>query len=180
VPAERELRDDCLKCGAPVRGAACAACGLAVDRGAAYLAARAGADPGLADEAPPAVEAAWRRAIEAWGEQARHDEVLRQVATHDAYAWAARRYRARGADAVAERALARLRRAAAATLLASATARAAPAATPYRAAWAVLGILVLVIVAGLLYASLGARRPSGRVVPAAPAGAPRALTPASP
>jgi hypothetical protein len=140
---------------------------------AAYIDARDAA-------VPDSVREAWLRAGEAWSEAARHDELLRLVAAHNCYAWAAGRYRTRSGDAIAERQLDRLRRAAEATLLASATARPDRAARPYRAAVGVLAILIVVIVVGLLYAFV--RQPAA--TPASPALAPAApvqpLTPGHP
>ena len=42
---------------------------------------------------PEAVAAAWDRALEGWDDAGRHDALLRLVAQHDAYAWAAGKYR---------------------------------------------------------------------------------------
>lgn len=137
----------CPKCGAPRRGDAtsCATCGLAAARMAEYSDAREAV-------VPESVRAAWARADEAWGEPARHDELLREAAAHSCYAWAAGRYRTRGRDPIAARQLDRLRRAAEATLLASATARPDAAARPYRSAIGVLAVLIVVIAIGLVYA----------------------------
>jgi uncharacterized Zn finger protein (UPF0148 family) len=139
----------CPKCGAPRadRATSCPACGLTVARMAAYVDARDGA-------VPEPVRAAWTRATAAWSDAARHDELLRLVATHDAYAWAAGRYRTRGGDVIARRQLDRLRRAAEATLLASATARPDAAARPYRATRRVLAVLIVMIAAGAVYATV--------------------------
>jgi len=155
----------CPKCGSARRAGAtaCASCGLAVARMAAFSDARDAA-------VPDAVREAWAHAAEAWSDAARHDELLRLVATHDCYAWAAGRYRTRTGDPIAARQLDRLRRAAEATLLASATVRPDPAAKPYRAAIGVLAILIVVIVVGLLYAVIRA--------PASPSTPARALAPA--
>jgi hypothetical protein len=167
VPGAREAStargspDDaslCPKCGAArVAGAeACGACGLAIARMAAYIDARDAA-------VPDPVREAWARAAAAWDDEARHDELLRQVASHNAYAWAAGRYRTRGGDAVARRQLERLRRAAEATLLASATVRAAEA-RPYRGTAGVLAVLIVVIAIGLLYAVVIRDHPSPRAL----------------
>ena len=137
----------CPKCGAPRRADAtsCATCGLAAARMAAYTDAREAA-------VPDSVRAAWARVEEAWSEPARHDELLREAAAHNGYAWAAGRYRTRGRDPIAARQLDRLRRAAEATLLASATARPDAAARPYRSVIGVLAVLIVVIAVGLVYA----------------------------
>ena len=162
----------CPKCGSARRagGSACAACGLAVERMAAYRDARDAA-------VPDAVREAWAHASEAWSESARHDELLRRVAAHNCYAWAAGRYRTRSGDAIAARQLDRLRRAAEATLLASATARPDPVARPYRAAIGVLAILIVVIVVGLLYAVIRQPATAPALAPAAPV---QPLTPGHP
>jgi hypothetical protein len=109
--------------------------------------------------APDALIAAWDLAVAGWADPARHDEVLRLVTQHDAYAWAAARYRTRAAEgepaadtAIADRQLARLRKAAEAQLFASATLRADKTPKPYRALTAVLVMLIMAAIAGLLYA----------------------------
>jgi hypothetical protein len=103
---------------------------------------------------PDPLHRAWSHVIERWDDDARHDELLRLVVTNNCYAWAAGRYRTREDDVTAQRQLARLRRAAEVTLLASAAVRPDAGARPYRAATGVLAILVIVIAAGLLYATV--------------------------
>lgn len=139
----------CPKCGAHSSGDAssCPGCGLATARIAAYTEARDAA-------VPDPVHQAWARLGERWDDDARHDELLRLVVTNHCYAWAAGRYRTREGDVTAQRQLARLRRAAEVTLLASAAVRPDAGARPYRAATGVLAILVVVIAAGLLYATV--------------------------
>lgn len=171
APAAASAAPGCPKCGAQLRegAAACATCGLAAGRMAAYVDARDAA-------IPEPLREAWARATCAWSDPARHDEVLRLVATHNCYAWAAARYHTRGTDPVAARQLDRLRRTAEATLLASATVRPDAAARPYRATVGVLAILIAAIAVGLIYAS-AARAPSAP--PSAPLPA-RPLTPGHP
>jgi len=140
----------CPKCGT-ARDAArthCATCGLAHDKMAAFEKAR--------DAVPDALAQAWERAVGSWDETARHDEVLRLAAQHDAYAWAAARYRerlkARADDEVAGEQLDRVRRAAEATLLANAAAaRQKNTPEPYRSTMVLLAILIIAIIAGLVY-----------------------------
>jgi hypothetical protein len=154
-------RSPCPKCGA-VRGGdatACGSCGLAVARMAAYIDARDAA-------VPDPVREAWARAAAAWHDDARHDDLLGLVASHNAYVWAAGRYRARGDDAVARRQLDRLRRAAEATLLASATVRPAAETRPYRGTAGVLAVLVVMTVIGVLYAVVLRDHLSSRARPA--------------
>lgn len=156
----------CPRCGAPCPGeaTACPACGLTVARMAGYISAR--------DAAVPApVREAWARAAADWGDAARHDQLLQLVVTHNAYAWAAGRYRTRGRDAIALRQLDRLGRAAEATLLASATARPDAVAKPYRATTGVLATFIVVIAVGLWYAMVVRDHPlpsSTRPIPARP------------
>lgn len=154
----------CPKCGAQLReGApACATCGLAADRMAAYVDARDAA-------IPEPLREAWARATGAWSDPARHDEVLRLVAVHNCYAWAAARYRTRGGDPVAARQLDRLRRAAEATLLASATVRPVAAARPYRATVGMLAILIAAVGVGLIYAAAARELPATPSAPTLPA-----------
>ena len=165
----------CPKCGAPRRGgaASCPSCGLAVARMAAYVAARDA-------EVLGPVREAWARATEAWSDPARHDELLRLVAAHNAYAWAAGRYRTRGGDPIAGRQLDRLRRAAEATLLAGASVRPDRAAAPYRAAVGILAILIAVVLVGLVYATVIRQPPGAAVAPSAPAAPARPLVPGHP
>lgn len=133
---------------------------------------------------PEVVHQAWARATAQWSDPAVHDELLRLVVTNNCYAWAAGRYRTREpADPVAQRQLERLRRAAEVTLLASAAVRPDAGSRPYRSVGSVLAVLVVVIVAGLLYATVirgrGAQ-PTARPLPASTAPAPGAVQPLQP
>jgi hypothetical protein len=105
---------------------------------------------------PDPVKAAWQQAVDGWDDAARHDALFQLAAQHNCYAWVASRYRGilrdRPGDAVAERELARLRKATEAVLMASASLRPDKATTPYRNTIAVLGLLVVVIAMGLVYA----------------------------
>lgn len=119
--------------------------------------------PGVIDDAavPVVVRDAWAAATEQWDDLARHDELLRLVTIHASYAWAAGRYRTRGREPMAERQLARLRRAAEATLLASATARQVADDKPYRSLRSVLALMIVAVVVGVVYAmAIRERRPS--------------------
>lgn len=166
----------CPKCGTERRAGAtaCATCGLTTDRMAAYRDARDAA-------IPEPLREAWDRAAAAWSEPARHDEVLRLVATHNAYAWAAARYRGHGPGDVATRQLDRLRRAAEATLFASATVK--PEARPYRATVGLLAVLIVAIVVGLIYTTVAreSSRLSGPpIAPGATSSPARPLVPGRP
>jgi hypothetical protein len=156
----------CPKCGAPCprEATACPTCGLTVARMAGYIEARDAAAPGP-------VRDAWSRAVAAWGDAARHDQLLQVVVTYNAYAWAAGRYRTAGRDAIALRQLDRLGRAAEATLRASAAARPGAVATPYRATTGVLATFIVVIAVGLWYAMVVRDHPlpsRTRPIPARP------------
>jgi hypothetical protein len=106
---------------------------------------------------PDALGAAWDAAVASWDDSARHDEVLRLVTQHDAYAWAAMRYRERVAadaeDAIGRRQLDRVRRAAEAALVTSGTPR-VKEPTAYRSTIAILALLVIFTIIGFAYAVL--------------------------
>ena len=122
---------------------------------------------------PEVVEAAWARTALDWNDAARHDELLQQVAAHRAYAWAAGRYRARGSDPIAQRQLDRLRRAAEAALLATATPRRDAKVKSARARRRVLALLITTIAAGAVCAFGLSEQP----LPSNAAPHPRRLTP---
>jgi hypothetical protein len=103
---------------------------------------------------PDALIAAWDLAVASWDVPARHDEVLRLVAQHDAYAWAAARYRTRAGDPVGDRELERVRKAAEVALLATQTKR--PARTG-RVIAVVLLVVTVAVLGGLLYFTVIAR-----------------------
>lgn len=136
----------CPKCDTPRHdaAAACSRCGLAAARMESYAKETEAAIPDV-------LTAAWDRAAEAWDDPARHDEVIRLVSQHDAFTWAAARYRTRAGDPIGDRQLARIRKAAEATLYASATMRKDNAPKPYRALVSVLIMLIVAAIAGLLF-----------------------------
>ncbi|HEU0033814.1 MAG TPA: hypothetical protein VFQ53_24470 [Kofleriaceae bacterium] len=139
----------CPKCGAPRTAAtACPKCGLATERMDAFAQER---DASI----PDVLTAAWERAVEQWDDASRHDEVMRLVAQHDAYAWAAARYRTRAGDPIGDRQLERVRKAAEVTLFATASQRREPTGQkPYRALTTVMVLLVVAAIGGLLYATV--------------------------
>lgn len=153
----------CPKCGAARRdlAAACPRCGLAADRMAGFESRR---DTAVS----PELVAAWDATLAAWDDRARHDALIGLVARHDAYAWAAARYRTRGDDPIAARELARIRKATEVTLLVGAAARPDDARKPYRALIAVLLLMLVAIVGGLLYTS-ALRDRAASSTPTAPA-----------
>lgn len=140
----------CPRCGTPRReAAACAKCGLATERMAAFSSE-------LEATVPDAVRAAWDAALARWDDDLAHDELLRLTSLHGCYAWVAWRYRqaeegAEDQDGRATRHLARVRRAAEVAMLSTAGARAA-GPTPYKSSMVVLGVIVFLIVLGTVYA----------------------------
>ena len=141
----------CPKCGAPRSTdpavTACPRCGLGVAKMEDYARDR---DARVA--AP--VQAAWERVAAAWDDPALHDELFRLTTLHTCHAWTAARYRtewlARGGTGLDPH-LERMRKAAEATLLTTATAR-PEAATPYRSARLTLIALVVLLVIGAVAA----------------------------
>lgn len=101
---------------------------------------------------PDVLGTAWDKAVESWSDPARHDEILRLVAQHDAFAWAAARYRTRAGDPIADKQIDRVRKAAEVTLMSSATSRKSAGKNPYRSTTALLVLLVVLVVGGLVYA----------------------------
>lgn len=99
------------------------------------------------------LEAAWTHVNEGWDEPARHDELLRLVDQHDAYAWAAGKYKAAVAergDDIAKRHLERIRRSAEARLFVRAAARPTTERAPYRSIVLVLVLFVVAALAGIV------------------------------
>jgi hypothetical protein len=117
---------------------------------------------------PDALGAAWDRVVEAWEEPARHDEVMRLVAQHDAYAWAATRYRTRAGDPIADKQFERVRKAAEVTLMSSAVTRKESSKNPYRSTTTLLVLLVVMIAAGFLYAMVMRARGAEPTPPTGP------------
>jgi hypothetical protein len=97
---------------------------------------------------------AWERAVERWDDPARHDAVIAAVVQHNGFAWAAARYKERAGDAIADRQLDRLRKAATATLFATATVRDDTHATPYRKVMMWFALLVVMLLLGLVFTRL--------------------------
>jgi len=132
---------------------------------------------------PDVARTAWDRVKSQWDEPAAHDELLRLTTLHGCYAWVAARYRevrgdagppfrqnGRTSDSIAERQLDRIRRAAEAAMLTSGTPRPDKGTKAYQSAKMLLGLVVVMIMIGLVYA--GYRRmtatdpPIQRPVPA--------------
>jgi general stress protein CsbA len=124
-------------------------------------------------EVPDSVHAAWDAVLERWDDQARHDTLVQQVASAEAFAWAAGQYQdvrqRRPHDRIAQRQLERVRRTAEAAMLASATVRESDK-RPYRSTTTILVMMVVVLLAGGLYATVmrDTRGSGPRTTPAAP------------
>jgi hypothetical protein len=178
TPSSSDLADAgaaprCPKCHSVVGArSACPSCGLAAARMKSFSADRDA-------DIPHSLHASWRRVTEAWTEQPRHDAFVQATAAAGAFAWAAGQYqeaRRRGTiatvdDPIAVRQLARVRRTAEAAMLASAAARPSDAKQPYRGATTILVMMVVVLIAGALYARFmrETRSPAGPVTPVLPA-----------
>jgi hypothetical protein len=100
------------------------------------------------------VTCAWKRAALHWDDPACHEAVIVAVVQHNSFAWAAARYKERAGDAIADRQLERLRKAATATLFATATARDDKHATPYRKVMMWFAVLVVMLLLGLVFTRL--------------------------
>ena len=110
---------------------------------------------------PEPVVAAWQRCVDGWDEPARHDALLAAVVQHNCFAWAAARYKTKAGDPVADARLARLRRAAEAALLATATVR--PEASEGRSNLRVFALAMALLVAiAIVTALVMSARANGR------------------
>ena len=107
---------ECPKCGAPCDALACPKCGLVRDKMAAFVSARAAS-------VPEGVTAAWQALQKQWDEPKRHDAMFELAARQGALAWLGGKYRERAKtdDPMAVKQLEKVRKAAEATLFASAT-----------------------------------------------------------
>jgi len=112
-------------------------------------------------EPPEPVRAAWDACEQQWDEPARHDAFFALVAQHACFAYAAARYKVRAGDAIADRQLERVSKAATATMLATASARPdAKQRAPYRAVVALIVLMLVAALAGLAYVANMKRGPA--------------------
>ena len=114
---------------------------------------------------PPAVVTAWDEAVAHWDEPARHDTLLALVAANSCFAWAAGRYKEKAGDPIADMNLERLRKAATATMLATASVRPDPSKTPYGNVLLVLVTFVILIGVGAIYAWFRIHHNNSTIVP---------------
>lgn len=106
------------------------------------------------EAAPDVVTAAWDRTVEQWDDPSRHEALLAMVVQHSAFAWAAARYKERGDDPVAKARLERIRKAATATLLATAKVREPEESSPYKKTLLWLMVLCVMLLLGLVFARI--------------------------
>ncbi len=104
--------------------------------------------------APDVVTAAWDRTVEQWDDPSRHEALLAVVVQHSAFAWAAARYKDRGDDPVAKDRLERIRKAATATMFATAKVRETEESSPYKKTLLWLMVLCVMLVLGLVFARI--------------------------
>ena len=95
------------------------------------------------------VTAAWQRVTEQWDDSARHEAFFAAAAQHSCFAWAAARYKERTGDAIADKQLERLRKAATATMMATAAAKPSKERQPYRSLLIVLICMFLAMLVAL-------------------------------
>ena len=94
------------------------------------------------------IEAAWQTVIEGWENPARHELFMGLVAKHSEFSWAASKYKERAGDAIADKQLERVRKAATASLLATAAKK--PEGTPYKRTIVIFMVLLLLIILALV------------------------------
>ena len=102
---------------------------------------------------PDVVQAAWDSAVAKWDDPARHTALLGLVAQYGCYAWAAAKYKERAGDAIADKQLERLRSSAVAAMMATGSNK-TKEAQPYRSTLVVLAALLLILVLGLVFATI--------------------------
>lgn len=102
-----------------------------------------------------AVSAAWESVVEKWDDAARHEALLALVVQHSAFAWAAARYKEKGDDPIAVERLDRLRKAATATMMATASSRKGEEErSPYTKTMVWLVVMTIMLIIGLLFARI--------------------------
>jgi hypothetical protein len=115
----------------------------------------------------PDVISAWDRVVEQWDDMVRHEQLIGLVAKHSCFTWAAAKYKERPDDAIKDKQLERLQKAATATLLATASQRKDDEKTPYKKTLLWMLVLVVMLVLGLVFARIVAENaPPKRPTPA--------------
>jgi hypothetical protein len=93
------------------------------------------------------LDAAWQRVLDGWDDPTRHEALMGLVAQESQFAWAAAKYKERAGDAIADKQLERIRKAATASLFASATKKPGED-TPYKRTLVIF--IVLIVMLGFL------------------------------
>ncbi|MDX2094184.1 MAG: hypothetical protein SFX73_40510 [Kofleriaceae bacterium] len=129
---------------------------------------------------PATVHNAWEAVVADWDNPATHDALFALTAQHRVYAWTAARYReARAArpPGAADPHLERMRKAAEATLLVTATQRDSRK-QPYMSSFIVLALVAFMIVVGMMFAMyMRGRGPrEAKALPVNSAGSPAAAS----
>ncbi len=162
----------CPKCEtSQAAGASCRRCGLLAERFAMF------AGEGAAGTADAGLRAAWAECVARWDEPSVHDAFAERVVATEAYAFAARNYRAaaraRPDDEIAAERLARVRRMAEAAVLSAGprNRRARGERQPLRGAAWVLVVCVFLAIAGVVYATVQDGAGPGRDRPQPPGAA---------
>lgn len=155
----------CPKCGAEQQLAtACRRCGLTTTLMAKFK------DQDDAAQSP-GVTQAWIQCELNWDDKDKHEKFVAAVVENNAFAWAARKYRAAGAkrpgDTIAPAQTARLGKMAEAALKATAMARPEKASNPYKGTTVLLAACIVALVFGLVYAVIQSRAgsSSGQLTP---------------
>lgn len=155
----------CPKCGAEQAIAtACRRCGLTTTLMAKFK------DQDDAFQSP-GVTQAWIQCELNWNEPDKHEKFVAAVVEANAFAWAARKYRAAGAkrpgDTIAPAQTQRLGKMAEAALKATATVKPEKATNPYKGTTVLLAACIVALVFGLLYAVIQSRTSShaGQLTP---------------
>ena len=145
-PVSNPLASTCPKCETACSfGRACPRCGLAANRRASFVRREQPVDAALT--------AAWQAVVANWEVPACHDELLRLTTRHEAWAWAATRYRecARKGDLVAASQLRRLEKGIVVSAFTRMQTREDKAPKPYRTATTTLVLLIVLLVGGFFY-----------------------------
>jgi hypothetical protein len=118
---------------------------------------------------PSAVTTAWIAAELNWTDPGRHEKFVAAVVEANAFAYAARQYRAaaikRPDDAIAATQIERLRKMAEAALKATAVQRPDKGPMPFKGATMVLIACIVAVVFGLVYAMISKKTKDGELTP---------------
>jgi hypothetical protein len=97
------------------------------------------------------LEQAWSETVSRWSASAAHDELFRLVHMHDAFLWAARRYREYANDHTGDEMAARQLKKISGYLMVTLLPRERPARNPYRATISILVMMLIALGAGSVF-----------------------------